>query len=74
MIKMGDKVKDVISGFEGVATGRAEYLHGCVKILVEPEGLQESGKPIGAEWFDEQRLDASSETEAGGPQNDAPKN
>lgn len=40
MIKLGDKVKDKISGFEGLATARSEFLYGCVRILVEPTGLK----------------------------------
>lgn len=30
-VKLGKKYRDPISGFEGVATGRYEYLHGCVR-------------------------------------------
>lgn len=29
--KLGKKYRDTITGFEGVATGRFEYLHGCVR-------------------------------------------
>ena len=69
MVKLGDKVKDAITGFEGVVTGRAEYLYGCVRCLVEPEGLHD-GKPIDTQWFDEQRLTESSAAPVGGPMND----
>ncbi|HAM56249.1 MAG TPA: hypothetical protein DCQ64_12950 [Candidatus Rokubacteria bacterium] len=66
MIQLGDRVRDNITGFEGVATGRTEYLYGCVRICIEPSALQE-GKPIEAIWFDEQRLDKASAAKTGGP-------
>lgn len=30
--KLGKRYRDTITGFEGTATGRFEYLHGCVRI------------------------------------------
>ena len=30
-VELGKKYRDPISGFEGTATGRYEYLHGCVR-------------------------------------------
>jgi hypothetical protein len=56
MVKLGDRVRDKISGFEGIAAARTEYLNGCVRITVEPEGLHD-GKPVEAQWFDEQQVD-----------------
>jgi hypothetical protein len=56
MIKLGNHVKDSITGFAGVATARTEHLYGCVQICVEPAGLEPDGKLIKSEWFDEQRL------------------
>ena len=73
MIKLGDKVKDSISGFEGIVTGRAEYLYGCVRVLVQPESLQDDGKLAEDTWIDEQRLDEYSKAKVGGPQNDPPR-
>jgi len=52
-IELGDEVKDSISEFKGIATGRAEYLTGCVQIHITAKGT--GGMPIG-EWIDEQRL------------------
>jgi hypothetical protein len=61
-------VTDRITGFSGVVVGRAEYLNGCISCNVQPEGLQTSGEPIEAQWFDEQRLTVGSAAKAGGPQ------
>lgn len=55
MIKLGSKVKDSISGFSGIATGRSTYLHGCVHICITPQELHEA-KLIGSQWFDEPQV------------------
>lgn len=66
-MKLGDRVRDALTGFMGVATGRAEYLYGCVQVQVTPRVLKE-GKPVEPQWFDEQRLNVLSTATAGGPQ------
>ncbi len=73
MVKLGDKVVDSINGFCGVASARAEYLYGCVRVLVEPSRLKEDGSPIDSQWVDEQRLTLYTAAGPGGPQKDAPK-
>ncbi len=55
MLKLGSRVKDTISGFSGILTARTEWLYGCVRVAIEPEGLFE-GKPIDTQWFDEPRV------------------
>lgn len=76
--KLGSKVRDVVTGFEGVATSRVEYLNGCVQYGVQPK-CGDDGKLPEAVYLDHQRLEladapplslASSNT--GGPQRDAP--
>ncbi len=81
MIELGKRVKDMISGFEGIATGRAEYLYGCVQYCIVPR-IDGDGKSREGEWFDEGRLivcgdgltveDVSIPNKPGGPQRDAP--
>lgn len=66
MVRLGDRVKDDISGFEGIAVARSEYLYGCVRVCVEPMALHE-GRLIESQWFDEQRLTKTSLAKAGGP-------
>ncbi len=61
MVKLGDKVKDSITGFEGVAVSRTEYLYGCVRV-----GVEGSTKPGESFWFDEQRLSTASIATSGG--------
>jgi len=52
-MKLGDKCRDVISGWEGIATGRYEYLNGCVRW--EISAADKDGKPEGF-VFDEQQI------------------
>ena len=67
VVMLGDKVKDNITGFEGVATGRFAFLSGCLRIEVTPDKLQD-GKVIEPQVFDEQRLAGkASKTKVGGP-------
>ena len=56
MIRLGDRVKDSISGFEGIVTARSEYLNGCISLLVSPEKLDKSGEKIKGIWFDDVQL------------------
>ncbi|RAI42649.1 hypothetical protein [Rhodoplanes roseus] len=53
---LGEPVKDSITGFEGVATGRAEYITGCSQVLVAPP-VDDKGCFRDAHWIDEQRLE-----------------
>lgn len=54
-IKLGEKVKDSITGFSGVTIARTDWLYGCVRFGVQTSELHE-GKPIDPVWFDEAQL------------------
>ena len=56
MIVLGTKVSDCITGFTGIATARAEYLHDSPGVLVE-SFCGDGGKPT-EQWISESRLDA----------------
>lgn len=83
MVKLGSNVKDTLTGFSGMATGRSEWLYGCTRIYIEPAEMRE-GKPIEGQWFDEQRVEvikeqgpvvsADSDAKTGGPQHDPSSN
>ena len=47
-IKLGDLVKDLVTGFTGIATSHTEYLYGCVHIGITSRGLDKDGIPVGA--------------------------
>jgi hypothetical protein len=56
-INLGDKVKDTVTGFVGIAIGRTTWLHGCDRITVQPTGLTKEGKVFEAQSFDEPQLE-----------------
>lgn len=81
MIELGRKVRDKITGFEGVATSRVEYLTGCTQIGVAPK-VDNEGKIRDTQYFDFGRLeyvDASTisleeaKANPGGPNRDCPR-
>lgn len=55
MINLGDRVKDRITGFVGIATARTEWINGCVRFGVQSDTLKD-GLPTEAQWFDEPQL------------------
>ena len=55
-MQLGDRMKDVITGFVGVATGQVDYITGCKQFLLAPPVKDDGSKP-GSEWFDEDRLE-----------------
>ena len=54
-MKLGDKVKDKITGFSGTVVAKHEYLNGCVRLTVQPNTLK-NGKPIEPETFDVEQM------------------
>ena len=54
-INPGDRAKDIISGYEGIAICRTEWIYGCVRVSLQAEETQE-GKPVEAFTFDEAQL------------------
>jgi hypothetical protein len=52
-VQLGDKVKDTVSGLEGIAVARSEYLNGCRQIAIEMAAEKGERK---TEWVDEQRV------------------
>lgn len=56
---LGLKVRDRVTGFEGVATSVTFDLFGCVQTFVIPPVNQDGKIPHGA-WFDAHRLETLS--------------
>ena len=77
-IKLGNKVRDKVTGFEGIATARIEYINKCVQFCVKPK-VKEDGKMPDGEYIDVDELeivDTGIVIEAkptGGPQRDCPR-
>jgi hypothetical protein len=56
-IKLGDYVRDTISGFTGIVTCRTEWLYQCLRYGVTPTQLGDDGKLIDTYYFDEGQLE-----------------
>lgn len=57
MIKLGMKVRDRITGYEGIVTAACKYLNGCVSLQVEADQLKEDGDVHKPKWIDFQQLE-----------------
>jgi len=55
-IKLGMKVRDVVTGYEGIATSRTIYMRGCDRFSVSPP-VGADGKLLEQEAFDEPDLE-----------------
>jgi len=55
-IELGDKVKDEITGFTGIAIAITEWLYGCRRVVVKPDRLDKEGKILESTEFDEPQL------------------
>lgn len=60
MIDLGQRVRDVVTGFTGIAVARIESLFGVGEIHIAPERLTEDGSPGTPVWFEETRVEAVS--------------
>lgn len=56
-IRLGDRVRDRITGFQGIVVGITAYLYMCNRPIVQPEGLTPDGKQIESLSFDEPQLE-----------------
>lgn len=56
MFQFGQEVKDKITGFKGIVTGKCSYITGCEQYLVQPKSKVSDKKPE-AIWFDIDRLE-----------------
>jgi len=63
MINLGEKVKDMITDYEGIAISKVVHLNGCVRYEVKAKGLKD-GKTIESEWIDEGQLTVIEEAES----------
>lgn len=57
MINLGDKVKDKVTGFTGVAVSKVEYLNGCIQFCVTPKIKSKENKMPDGVYIDQQQLE-----------------
>ena len=52
-IKLGDKVKDSITGYIGICVGITEFMNGCRRIGIQGKKLDQNNLPVDLYWIDE---------------------
>lgn len=76
--ELGQKVKDLVTGFTGIATSRVEYLNGCTQYGVRGPVDDKNVMPE-PQYIDQQQLElvgpgvVIEKQETGGDMPDAPK-
>ena len=53
---LGEKIRDKVSGLEGIASARLEYLNGCVQYCISPR-IDKDGKRVEGWYVDQQTLE-----------------
>ena len=53
---LGKKVRDLVSGLEGTAVSKTEFLNGCVQYGVQPK-MKKGGTEINTWNIDEEQLE-----------------
>jgi hypothetical protein len=54
-IGLGDRVEDMVTGLKGIVVCVTTWLHGCIRMGVQPEEFKD-GKPAEAVYFDQTQL------------------
>ena len=57
---LGQKGRDVVTGFEGRITGYCTYLTGCDQYLLAPQ-VKEDGDRSSGHWFDVARVEIAAQ-------------
>jgi hypothetical protein len=52
-VDLGDIAKDAISGFKGTVVAETQWLFGCRRLTLQPEGTTKDGKLHDTNTFDE---------------------
>lgn len=61
--RLGKKMRDTVTGFEGIATSKVYFLTGCTQFGLTPRITGENKRPE-TEYFDEQRLEVVDDARA----------
>lgn len=56
-IGLGCKVRDLVSGLEGIAVSRVEYLNGCIQYGIKPKVGKDGTTTDDAVYLDEGQLE-----------------
>lgn len=78
MIELGQKARDTVTGFQGVAVAYTKWLNGCMRFGLQPP-VDKEGKLPEAQWFDEPQIELVEDgvpvgpSDTGGPMPSLPK-
>ena len=64
-LELGARYRDVVTGFEGTATGFCTYITGCDQVLLTGPAGEDGG--VKARWYDVDRLTRRLRTESPQP-------
>lgn len=57
MVKLGQKVKDKVTGFTGITDAKIEFMNGCVQFRVLPKKKAKDEKYPEGQYIDVEQLD-----------------
>ena len=61
-IPLGSKCKCKVTGYEGICTGKAEWLYACTKVMIQSQKTNpKTLMPLDAVWFDEPGIELITE-------------
>lgn len=60
-VPLGTRMRDKITGFEGIAVAKVVFLNGCVQYQLKPSKLDKDGKVYDGNTFDNQQLEVMDE-------------
>lgn len=55
-IKLGDRIADKVTGFEGIAVCESRFLNGCHRMSIAPR-VKAEGDYVEERWFDIEQLE-----------------
>lgn len=78
--ELGSRLRCIVTGFQGIAISRVEYLNGCIQYAIKPP-IDKDGKELDGIYIDHSQLEFVDDgvvakrqaANTGGPQRDAPK-
>lgn len=60
-VKLGQEVRDKVTGYQGIAVSVVEFLYGCRRIGIQAKPKKGEDKPPEVELFDEPQLEIVSQ-------------
>ena len=56
MFKLGQRLRDKVTGYQGIATIESKHLNGCIRYCLEAPAT-DGGKVPKEQWVDDQQLE-----------------